>query len=132
MWWEDLPASAKACYNNGHTELTPSAIPWEAFRRWQDLEHRVYRPFNPDTMHWNDYRETSDYLVWVHHEHKRLFEILDGTERARQKLVLDGLALAPTMDVIEPARQRYCEGCEYNHPSQRRHQCMWSSDDENE
>jgi hypothetical protein len=130
LWWHDLPGSAKRAYNNGCEVLTPSLLPWDAFRAWKDLEQRVYRPFNPDTMKWEDYKQTSDYLVYAHHQHKQWFELLEVEEKARKVLIDHGLSLAQTMNATEAAKSRYCEGCEFNHPSQRRHTCFDDSSEE--
>ena len=126
LWFYDLPEPAKM-YHARTTVLDPNNLPWNAFRTYRDLDKRVYRPFNEETMDWWEYVHTSDYLVHLHHQKKAEHEEQENAAKFRANLVQDGVALAESMSLDEELsgdEPPPCEGCRYNEPSQRFHTCL--------
>ena len=70
LWFNHLPKEGKWFYTKTY-QLDEHNPPWDAYLKYKDLDQRVYRPFNPETMNWTEYCETSDYLVYLHHMNKR-------------------------------------------------------------
>ena len=122
-WFASLNEVGRMHYV-GTCHLSPSAhqSAWIAYNEFMDLDNRVYRPFNEETMEWDDYVRTSDYLVHRHHERKKFF----FTKKARDDekrchLRSHGVALAESMSVDEYS---YCEACEMELPEQTAHACL--------
>ena len=121
LWWHDLPLCAKVHYT-GSSDLDPERLPWDAFRSYVDLDNRVYRPFNPETMDWWEYMQTSDYLVYRHHQLKKEHA---AEEEARQFLQKNGYALAETYKPdIDLTMRDLCEGCQFERLAQHDHRCL--------
>jgi hypothetical protein len=123
LWWSDL-CDAQRMYYCGQLELLPQ--PWleRMAREYNDLDQRVWRPFNAETMRWAEYVKTSDYLV---HNHHRLKERLLAEENEHQIRVhlneAHGKALSDAMATQDETFPD-CDGCRFNESSQRFHQCL--------
>ena len=129
LWWHELPETARLFYT-GSTALSPDDLPWRAFREYTDLDSRVYRPFNPDTMNWEEYKETSDYLVARHHERKKQHQLEDEARNLLNEKYGFALAASYRPD-MELTMRDLCEGCMYQRPAQRDHRCLYPDENEN-
>lgn len=122
LWWADLNDTEKLCYGGG-LELFPSPLMEERAKVYRDLDTRVYRPFNPETMRWQEYVHTSDYIVHMHHERKKKHEAEEVARKQKKHLAEQhGVALGETMSTQDELHAS-CEGCYFQEPSQRYHEC---------
>lgn len=123
MWWSDL-VDEQRLYYAGALELVPSELLEQKAREYNDLETRVYRPFNHETMWWSEYVHTSDYLVHCHHELKLQLMAKDARQKLREHLNnAHGNALADCMSTQDETVPE-CDGCRLQEPSQKYHQCL--------